>query len=1130
MKKQYSYFVRVIKFLPLTFVLLFCLATLAQEKITGVVSSSDCLPIAGENFVLRNTNLSSVTVADGTFLIRNVKNEIIENVFIACPQDQPLTWSIIGNAVIIKEKKIIAEQKLSPPLLIGIKGKVVNEIGQVMAGVNVVLKGTSIGTITDDQGIFSINASKGNTLVFSYVGYDSKELVVGDTALVNVQLIHSSRQLNEIVITALGINKQKRALGYSTTEVDGSKLTQAREINIGNALTGQVAGVNVAGVSAGPYGSSRVMIRGNASLKSNNQPLYVVDGIPFDNTNQGFAGMWGGADFGDGLSTINPDDIESIQVLKGVAASALYGYRGGNGAILITTKSGLRNKGVSVEVNNNITINSVIDLRKDVQYTYGQGFRGTKPQSADGASSSAFDSWGAKLDGSPVINFMGDMVPYQAYKNNIENFLQTGITNQSSIAVSGNNDKGHFRLGVSNLYLEPVTPNSNMKQQGVNFNGTFNITKKFQATLNANYVFEQVKNRASMSDNPGNMIASVLSLASSFDVNWLKKAVDSNGVENVPNRNTVFTNNPYFVARYFQNSTKRNRLTSALTLKYDFTGWLSLQGQVTRDGYVLDRTEITPTGTRFRGDNGILTQTKTDFHEINGNVMIDANKKFGVFSLHGNLGANTQDNIFTRGGIYRAGPFHVPYVYSVSNILGEDRPYNYDYKHFRVNSLYASVDAGYKKFLFLTVTGRNDWYSTLNPKTNSYLYPSVSAGFIFSDAFKLPAWITFGKLRAAVAKSSNGTEAYRNLLTYRVEAYDINGLPLGNITQSTIPNKFLKPVRITEQEAGLDLRFLNNRVGLDVAVYNKKTEDDILDVAISSSTGYSTNIVNIGKLSNKGIELLLTATPVKTREFSWHSSFNIAFNNNKVLALVPPQNNPTPVSNDAAPRFGNSVSIQHIVGLPYAQIVGYAYKRDSSGQIVYDTSGFSSRSDMVPVPLGSAIYKTTGGFSNELTYKNVTLSFLFDFKYGAKIYSGTNFRYYYYGHHIKTLEGRETGYVGKGVTEDGKTNTKSVSSQDYFQNLTFFGGPTIAEEFVYDASFIKFRSLSLGYSVPQSSLKKMVIKGLTFSVVARNIAILMKHTPNIDPESNLNNTNAQGLELSGYPAVRNIGFNVNVKF
>ncbi|HUP13345.1 MAG TPA: carboxypeptidase-like regulatory domain-containing protein, partial [Niastella sp.] len=316
----------------------------------------------------------------------------------------------IGNAL-----TVVAQQKIT--------GKVVNETGNGMAEVTVVLKGTTVGTITNQQGIFSIHASRGNVLVISYVDYDSKEVVVGDAALANIQLSASSRLLGEVTITALGITKQKRSLGYSTTEVDGSKLTQARESNIGNALTGQVAGVNVAGISTGPYGSSRVMIRGNASLKSNNQPIYVVDGIPFDNTNQGFAGMWGGADYGDGLSTINPDDIESVQVLKGVAASALYGYRGGNGAILITTKSGLRNKGASIEVNNNITFNSVIDYRRELQYTYGQGFNGTKPQSDDEASSTAFDSWGAKLDGSPVINFIGDSVPYKAYKNNLKNFL-----------------------------------------------------------------------------------------------------------------------------------------------------------------------------------------------------------------------------------------------------------------------------------------------------------------------------------------------------------------------------------------------------------------------------------------------------------------------------------------------------------------------------------------------------------------------------------------------------------------------------------------------------------------------------------------------------------------------------------
>ena len=1057
----------------------------------------------------------------------DVKDETIENVLNACFKNQPLTYSIVEKVVVIKEK-IPMHPEIPRAVLISISGIVTGENGEGLEGVNITVRGRARGTTTNAQGRFVINAEKGEILVFSFIGYSTKEIPVSANPVMNVALSLASRQMNEVVVTALGITKEKRAIGYSTTELDGSKFTQSRETNIGNALTGQVAGVSVAGVATGPSGSSRVVIRGNASLKQNNQPLYVIDGVPFDNRNQGSAGQWGGADFGDGLSTINPDDVETIQVLKGVAASSLYGYRGANGAILITTKSGSKSKGFGVELNNNLTVNEVIDLRKDIQYEYGHGYNGTKPTSAYGASSSAFASWGAKLDGSPAINFAGDTYPYQPYKDNFKNFFERGITNQSSIALTGSNDKGHFRLGLSNMYMKPVIPNSHMKQQGLNFNGTFNVTPKLQMILNANYVFEQVKNRASFSDAPGNQIASLLYLASSFDVQWLKPAVNASGVELVPNVDDVYTNNPYFVANYFQNNTSRNRLTGGLTLKYDLTGWLSIQGQVTRDGYILNRTEITPTGTQFLyGDNGFLTQTTTDYQEINTNLMLEANKKLGDFSLQANLGGNSQDQKYSVGGIYGAGPFQVPYFYSASNIV--DKPFDYQFRHYRVNSLFGSVDAGYKNFLFLTVTGRNDWYSTLNINSNNFLYPSISSSFIFSDVINMPSWISFGKLRAAYGRSSNGTEPYQNQLTYQLEGYAINGRPIGNITQDKIPNKFLKPVKISEQELGLNLQFLNNRIGIDVAVYHKKTEDDILDVAISPSSGYLSNIVNIGKLQNRGIEFLLTAAPVRSPRFKWNTSFNIAVNNSKVLALTPPENSPIPVSDDAYPRWGDAVSVQHIVGLPYAQIVGYAYKRNESGQVIYDADGYPLQNGDLPVPLGSAIYKTTGGFSNDLSFKNFNLSFLFDFKYGAKIYSGTNLLFYSNGQHTKTLQGREGGFIGEGVTEDGRPNTKSVMAQTYFYHITT-GDNQISEEFVYDASFIKFRSLSLGYSLPPSVLKNSFIKSFNISLIARNLAILMKHTPNIDPESNLNNTNAQGLELAGYPATRNYGININVKF
>jgi outer membrane receptor protein involved in Fe transport len=413
-----------------------------------------------------------------------------------------------------------------------------------------------------------------------------------------------------------------------------------------------------------------------------------------------------------------------------------------------------------------------------------------------------------------------------------------------------------------------------------------------------------------------------LYLASSFDIRWLEPAVNPDGTELLPGTDIYF-NNPYFVAYKFENSTSRNRLTGALTLKYNFTDWLSLQAQVTRDGYIFDLRNVVPTGTGYQ-PGGSITQTTTDYHEVNANYLLDFNKAFGDFTVHANAGGNLQDDIATTSGVYGAGPFNVPYFYDVSNT--SSRPLDYSYSHYRVNSLYGSADLGYKNFLFLSGTARNDWFSTLNPETNSYLYPSVSSSFVFSDAFKLPEFISFGKLRASYAYSSNGTSPYRNLLTYGLQGYTLGDQPLGYINQSEIPNSQLKPVKISEQEIGLNMDFFQNRLGFDVAFYNKKTTDDILGVTISPTSGYNGNVVNIGEIRNKGIEVLLRGTPIRTRDFSWLSSFNIAFNNNKVLKLAPPNNDPV-VIDGAFPRWGDGVSLKNIVGLPFSQIVGYAYKR-----------------------------------------------------------------------------------------------------------------------------------------------------------------------------------------------------------
>ena len=1034
-----------------------------------------------------------------------------------------------GNPGDDDQKQVVNKKAAADP----VAGKVTSADGKPVTGITVTVKGARRGTSTDASGVFTIEAKKGDILVFSGIGFTSKEVKVGDAVTISVVLEASNQQLTEVVVTALGIKKQAKSLGYSTTEVDGSKLTSSREANIGNALTGQVAGVSVAGTATGPSGSSRVLIRGNGSLSGQNQPLYVIDGIPYDNTNQGMSAKYGGQDFGDGLSNINPDDIETIQVLKGVAASALYGYRGGNGAILITTKSGTKSHGIGIEVNNNLTANKVVN-ETDYQYQFGQGLQGLKPTSQSAAQSAYTFSWGAPMDGSNATNFLGNTVAYSPAKNNFKNFYNTGAVNQASVALVGSNDQGHYRIGLSDLYNGSVIPNSNMTQQGINLNATYNVTPKLSATVTGNYIFEQVKNRVSFSDAPGNVVASVAYLPNSVDIRTEKPGYDANGNELLPggSQNPYF-DNAYFVAEKFQNSTSRARFTGGLNLKYNFLSWLFAQGGVTRDGYTFDLTNIVPTGTGY-APGGQITVNNVDFHELNYNFLIGANKKLSEdFTFSANVGTNRQDNVNSSAGVISAGPFLSPFIYTLNNVAS--RPYTVGYTHYRVNSVYGTADLGFKNYLFLNITARNDWFSTLALNSNHYLYPSVSASFVFSDAFTLPSWISFGKLRVSDAAASNGTSPYQNQLNYGVLGYTISGQSQGYILPNGIPDKNLRPVEIAEQEVGLNMQFLNNRVGFDFAYYNKNTTDDIVQITTSTASGYDADVQNIGKIRNNGFELLLTGTPVKLHDFTWNTSFNIGINNSKVLALGP---SGTPiVIAGANARWGNGVNISNVVGLPYGQIMGFGYKRDANGNKIF-SDGVTDPSVAAgePVPtasqkaFGSGVYKQTGGFSNDFHYKNFSLAALIDFKYGAKIYSGSNLLMYAYGLQKTTLQGRTTGgYIGQGVNESGKVNTTAVNSQTYFQDLSV-NNDLIAEEFVYDASFIKLRSLSLGYSLPQSILKGGFIKGATFSLVARNVATLMKHTPNIDPEANYTNSNGQGLELSGYPLVRSFGANLNLKF
>lgn len=1002
-----------------------------------------------------------------------------------------------------------------------------------MIGASILEKGTTNGVITDLDGNFSLDVADGAIIEISYIGYATQEVTAKGQASLQIRLMEDTQTIDEVVVTALGIKRQARSLGYSTTQVEGDNFTMARDPNLGNALTGKIAGVSVAGNATGSGGSSRVIIRGNASLTGNNQPLYVIDGVPFDNTNFSSASQYGGLDLGDGLNNINSDDIESIQVLKGAAASALYGYRGGNGAILITTKSGKKNQPIQIEFNNNLTFNKIYDYR-DFQNVFGQGSEGQRPLTADAAKATETLSWGEPMDGGTAVNFLGNEYSYSPV-DNWSNFYRTGVSNATSLSLSGGADKIVYRFGISNSVERSILPNAHQSQQGINMNTTYDILDNLHLSVNANYVFEKNQGRASLSDGNGSTIASLMYRANTFDVRWLERenadcdwGTSASGSELIGGTNEYF-NNPYWLQYRKINTTNKNRLTGGITLKYDIFDWLYVQGAVTRDGYNFEFRNVQPYGAAADA-SGYLEEYERSFSEMNWNYLFGFNKTFGDWDLGATLGGNRQRNITKKWGTDgNIKGFLFPGFEGATGI--SNKLYSKEYEEYKVNSVYATVDIGWKNQLFLNLTGRNDWFSTLNPDNNSYFYPSVTLSWVFSDSFEIPDWFTFGKLRASYASASNGTDPYQNYLTYKTLSYTINGNNTATVNNSSLPNTELKPVRISEWEAGLNMAFLNNRLSFDAAYYIKNTKDDIAQVSVSTASGFSSAIMNVGEIKNYGVEFMLNAVPVHTRNFTWNSTFNIAWNDSEVKYLGEGVESLT--IDGALSRSGN-VSVQNIVGESYGQLVGKKYLRDDNGNIVYENGIAQATTETYS--LGSGVYKVTGGWRNEFSYKDWTLSFLLDFKVGAKLFSGTNLNLYTDGLHKNTLEGRGSDgsgtIVGDGVMldENGNyvQNTVAVSAQAYWQGIV---NNEIAEEFIYNANFLKLRELSIGYTFPQSILgKQKVVKGVTLSLVGRNLWTLIKHTDNIDPESGYNNGNGQGLELNGYPSTRNIGFNVNVKF
>ena len=1017
-----------------------------------------------------------------------------------------------------------------------ISGTVTDEGGTPLPGVNVVEKGTNNGTSTDFDGNYSINVSGSTaTLVFSSLGFTTAEMPVGGQSTVNVSLVEDAEQLGEVVVTALGIKKEAKALGYAVTQVGGEELSSVKVTNAINSLQGKVAGVSVTSNSTGAAGSSRVIIRGNNTLTGNNQPLYILDGIPIGNDNNGSAGLWGGSDGGDGISSINPDDIESVRVLKGGAATALYGSRGGNGVILITTKSGSnQQQGFGVDVSSSVTFDRLNTNILDFQTEYGQGRRAAAPINEAEAFDFGLSSWGERLNGAQVPQWDGVSRPYSYVGNNASHFYRTGTTAINTVAFSSNSDAMNYRVSATNLDNKDIVPNAGLNRKSFSLNAGAVLGEKITTQVNAKYFVEDIRNRPRLSDAPGNANFTVALLPPNVDVRFMNPGANDDLTERQYSSN-IFSQNPYFAAFNFRNADKRHRIIASTSVRYDILDWLYLNGRVGTDHYTRKSVGVTPFGTAYQ-PLGSMGETERRYTQVDADLILGVDKaiteKFGTSAFVGINSNHIKFEQLNLGG----GNFVVPGFEDISNLANQNRSRQFNER--KIGSVYGSLEFSWDNWAYVTFTGRNDWFSTLSfpGKTtpNNVFYPSANASLVLSDAFEMPESITFLKLRGGYSQVGGGGDiSYQLAPTFELFGQGHLGQPLGRVSGGTVPNADLVPWKKTEVEIGLDARFFGNRLSFDFAVYKNDTQNDIVNATTSVFSGYNNASANLGKLENKGVEVLISGTPIRTEDFSWTTSINGAFNES---LIVETNAEGQPVSLQE-PRTRN-VRIQHEVGQRYGKIVGVSYVRDNAGNIVYDIND-----EGVPlarlgsrVILGDGVPPWTVGWSNNFRFGNLNFNFLIDGKFGGQVFAGTNAIAYGSGLHKATLEGRETGLQVSGIDgasfdEDagtGQSFTATVAPED----LAIYWGRVndIAEPFVEDADFIKFRELSLGYNFPAKLLDRTFLTGANVSVIGRNLFYIKRSADNIDPESAYNISNSQGLEYFGVPSTRSYGLTINLKF
>lgn len=1010
------------------------------------------------------------------------------------------------------------------------QGTVIDAQGEPLIGVSILEVGTTNGTITDIDGKFTLQVTSGATLELSYIGYKTQQLTAVPD-LGTIQMTDDTEVLQEVVVTALGIKREKKALGYAMQEVKGESLVEARETNLANALSGKISGVQIIRSSNGPGGSSKIQLRGANSVTGLNQPLIVVDGVPMDN----FTGASNNdidnpsMDMGNGLSDINPEDIESMSVLKGASAAALYGSRAGNGVILITTKKGKENPGLGVTISASVSAETLFMLPKR-QTSFGQGENGVY-DATNG------NSWGPAITGQEYTKWDGSTGIMQAY-DNVKNYFDTGINFTESISFSQMFGKTAIYTSLNRMDDASKIPGSELHRTNLTLRASSSFGKDDRWSVDAKvqYINSLANNRPQGGSRDANAFYTVFNLPTTIDIRDFSSPLkDEYGNMTWWNRGGV---NPYWLKEYNPNKDSRNRFLMNGSLKYKFTEWLDAEIRAGSDMYFTERDDKLYAGSTINDGDSRYTMGEQKFYENNFSFLISGHKDniFGKWGGNFSFGGNLMERKST-GVEVSMGKLTAPDLFSLNNGPKDQLGITEFYSHKKINSLYGTLGINYDGWAFLDATFRNDWSSALSKKNRSFFYPSVSVSWVISDMVNkigktMPEWFTYAKVRASFAQVGNDMDPYQLYDTYTISS--IGGQPTAD--QGKI--KYDADVRselITSWEAGTELKFFNNRLGIDFAWYKTNAKRQLMNIPMNNLSGYESMKINAGNIQNTGVEFMLNARPVETKDFTWDTQLNISRNKSKIIELLPGQ---------PGMRYSlggsDALQIYAVAGGVYGEIWGTKYQRVEDvnspyyGQLLLSDSGLPQATSE-RYKIGEQQPDMMAGWTNSFTYKNFGFSFLIDGRFGGDIFSFTNLELQRSGiAEVTAPGGKRDDIVVPGVIRqsDGSyaQNQTPVSLQKYYQALGT-GRAGISEAYIYDATNIRLRNVSLTYSFPSSLLKKTPIQRLKLGVSVNNVWMIKSNLNGIDPESvYATSTNATGMENASAPTSRTYLFNVTLGF